>query len=135
MGKDAAFVALGLTETARSTEITRAFRTLSRRTHPDVGGDPVCFAAIVAAYRSLQRAGLVDREQPTLATPAFVDSYYRRMLRQLDQGTRRLESATRFRPSPVTQAAAGERFADVLDRQLRQVSSHRETEICLTSRR
>ena len=122
MGKDAAFVALGLTESAPSTEITLAFRTLSRRTHPDVGGDPVCFAAIVAAYRSLQRAGLVDREQPKLAAPSFVDGYYSRMLRQLDQASRKLESATRFRPSPVTRTAAGESFADVLDRHLRQVS-------------
>ncbi len=127
MGKEAAFVVLGLPENAQSIEITRAFRDLSRRTHPDVGGDPLRFASIVAAYRSLQRAGLVDRDQPKASAPSLADTYYRRLLRQLDQAATRLESATRTRsltrPSaPFAPAPTGESFTAILDRELRRVS-------------
>lgn len=52
-----ALATLGLTEGASPTDITRAFRVLSRASHPDHGGDRSRFEAVLAAYRALQRAG------------------------------------------------------------------------------
>lgn len=65
-----ALATLGLTEGASSTDITRAFRVLSRASHPDHGGDRGRFEAVLAAYRTLQRAGCarpvrVRRAEPT----------------------------------------------------------------------
>ena len=42
MGTDAAFATLGVAVGAQPIEITRAFRALSRRSHPDTGGEQPC---------------------------------------------------------------------------------------------
>lgn len=71
MGTDAAFATLGIAVGVQPIEITRAFRALSRRSHPDTGGQPAVFATIVAAYRTLQRAGLVRADRsPVKPAPA-----------------------------------------------------------------
>ncbi|MFP5219261.1 MAG: J domain-containing protein [Actinomycetes bacterium] len=47
---------LGVGEHASAAEVTRAYRTLARRLHPDTGGataDPARFAEVAAAYRVL----------------------------------------------------------------------------------
>ena len=68
MGTDAAFATLGIAVGAQPIEITRAFRALSRQSHPDTGGgEPSVFATVVAAYRTLQRAGLVRTESTVLS--------------------------------------------------------------------
>ena len=76
MGTDAAFATLGIAVGAQPIEITRDFRALSRQSHPDTGGgEPSVFATVVAAYRTLQRAGLVrtestvDAEAPSAGVP------------------------------------------------------------------
>lgn len=70
-----ALATLGLTEGASPTDITRAFRVLSRASHPDHGGDRSRFEAVLAAYRALQRAGCARparsrRPEPTVSTDA-----------------------------------------------------------------
>ncbi len=49
VGNGQHYAALGLKAGASAAEIQRAFRALSRVHHPDVGGDPAKFRALVAA--------------------------------------------------------------------------------------
>lgn len=44
---------LGLEKTATHNEIKKAYRLLSKKYHPDVGGDPEMFRKIAAAYKIL----------------------------------------------------------------------------------
>lgn len=44
---------LGVEETATAAEISKAFRTLAKKAHPDVGGDPDEFIALTEAYNIL----------------------------------------------------------------------------------
>jgi len=44
---------LGLSLDATRGEAQRAFRRLAKQTHPDAGGDPVAFRAVVAAWADL----------------------------------------------------------------------------------
>lgn len=46
-----AFAALGLEPTASVEEVKSAWRTIARRLHPDLGGDPAEFAAMSDNYR------------------------------------------------------------------------------------
>lgn len=46
---------LGLASTADLPELTRRYRALARRRHPDAGGDAAAFHRLHAAYRVLQR--------------------------------------------------------------------------------
>jgi hypothetical protein len=62
MSTDAAFATLGVAVGSPTFEIKRAFRALTRKAHPDHGGDAAHFAAIVSAYRELQNAGFVHSE-------------------------------------------------------------------------
>ena len=122
MGTDAAFATLGIAVGAQPIEITRAFRALSRQSHPDTGGEPSVFATVVAAYRTLQRAGLVRAEstadaeaagtgvpigargpvpddgggrgQRTSRVPGPADRHYRRLLDGLDRAAAMPDWAT-----------------------------------------
>jgi curved DNA-binding protein CbpA len=47
------YAALGLTRTATREQILKAFRSLAKLHHPDRGGSPDAFDAIVSAYRTL----------------------------------------------------------------------------------
>ncbi|MCU1452560.1 MAG: DnaJ domain [Acidimicrobiales bacterium] len=47
---------LGLRSGADAVEVERAFRDLARAAHPDRGGDPVEFQALVEARNLLRRA-------------------------------------------------------------------------------
>ena len=140
MSTHAAFATLGIAVGSQPTEITRAFRVLSRESHPDTGGDPHRFTAVVAAYRALQRAGLVhsqpaghdtdDSGQPSSVGPVGhrqdqrVETYYRRFLQSLHR-----VSGEPDRPAPAVRISTGgsntapaDRFAEILDRELLRVS-------------
>ena len=124
MGMDAAFATLGLAVGAQPIEITRAFRALSRATHPDCGGDRRRFEAVLAAYRVLQHAGHVTRTSVTTA-PNPVASRYRKFLRDLDRAAAMVVTD----PTPVsrraplaapsaTRSSRADRFAAILEREL-----------------
>ncbi len=151
MGTDAAFATLGIAVGAQPIEITRAFRALSRRSHPDTGGEPAVFAKVVAAYRTLQRAGLVRAEpivdtdapsadspaealgmvptgrgQRTSRVPGPADRHYRRFLDGLDRAAA-MPDVWIERPAPRRLVVdetrvAGATFAEILDRELLRVS-------------
>ena len=151
MGTDAAFATLGIAVGAQPIEITRAFRALSRRSHPDTGGEPAVFAKVVAAYRTLQRAGLVraesivDSESPrsdslaeaigvvstgggrrTSRVPGPADRHYRRFLDGLDRAAATPDLwIDRLAPRRLVveeTRVAGPTFAEILDRELLRVS-------------
>ncbi len=151
MGTDAAFATLGIAVGAQPIEITRAFRALSRRSHPDSGGEPAVFAKVVAAYRTLQRAGLVRAEpivdtvapgvdRPAGATdvvstarvprtrrvPGPADRHYRRFLDGLDRAAAMpdlwIDRSAPHRPVVDETRVAGATFAEILDRELLRVS-------------
>ena len=143
MSTDAAFATLGVAVGSVPKDITRAFRALTRESHPDTGGDPVRFTEIVNAYRCLQRAGLVrnepgDTERPAEAKvdPKLIDwvakraeprveSYYRRFLQGLDRVTSQPDEfeVASTRPSRSKRAGSVDvRFAEILDRELMRVS-------------
>ena len=117
MGTDAALAALGLSESAQSIEITRAFRALSRQTHPDVGGTNNDFATVVAAYRTLQSNR--SSQQQARRTPTPAENHYRRFLRQIEGlRTTSIRSAA---PQPRTgqpMVTPSVTFAEILEREL-----------------
>lgn len=151
MGTDAALATLGIAVGAQPIEITQAFRALSRRSHPDAGGEPAVFANVVAAYRTLQRAGLVraepivgtespsvgalaetlgvvssGRAQRTGRVPGPADRHYRRFLDGLDRAAA-MPGLSIDRPAPRCPVidetrVAGATFAEILDRELLRVS-------------
>lgn len=47
------YAVLGLTPEANAAEVRKAFRTLSRRHHPDLGGDAEAYRAVTVAYTVL----------------------------------------------------------------------------------
>ena len=143
MGTDAAFATLGIAVGSQPIVITRTFRALSRELHPDRGGDPRLFGAIVTAYRALQKAGLVRAESVRIErvtpfpgrtdndrTPSRhtspVESYYRRFLQGLDRAALEPDPPTRPVPrktSPATiLAPSTDRFAEILERELLRIS-------------
>ena len=113
MGTDAAFATLGIAVGAQPIEITRAFRALSRQSHPDTGGERSVFVTVVAAYRTLQRAGLVraestaDAEAPGTGVPIGAKGPV------ADDGGGRGQRASRV-PGPADRHYR--RFLDGLDR-------------------
>ena len=127
MGMDAAFATLGLAVGAQPIEITRAFRALSRATHPDCGGDRRRFEAVLAAYRVLQRTGLVTRT-PVVVAPSPVADRYRTFLRDLDRAAAIVVTSAppAARPVPLaapstvstTRTSRADRFAAILEREL-----------------
>ena len=143
MGTDAAFATLGIAVGSQPIAITRAFRALSRELHPDRGGDPRRFSAIVTAYRALQKAGLV-RAEPVRIEPAApfpertendrtpsrhpspVESYYRRFLQGLDRAALEPDPPARSVQQKTTRApivaAYADRFAEILERELLRIS-------------
>ncbi len=64
MNRDLALRTLGLDRTAQGADITRAYRRLIRKTHPDVGGDTAAAARITEAYAWLQQAPPVKHPPP-----------------------------------------------------------------------
>ena len=141
MSTDAAFATLGIVVGSHPRDITRAFRSLSRESHPDTGGDPLRFTAIVTAYRALQNAGMVyadgptpalasQRPQPWREQPASrraeprVESYYRRFLHGMDRLVGQPDLPTgpiRTTDRPMTVVSTPDRFAELLDRELLRV--------------
>ena len=140
MSIDASFATLGLSAGAEPTEIVQAFRALSRRWHPDTGGDSIRFASIVEAYRALQRAGLVNVESSVgdtrggreLGGGAFIARARSRVVVPCTQwiGKRTMAftdqiHSQRQQPSQTTGASgsmpAGDSFAEILERELRRV--------------
>ena len=127
MGMDAAFATLGLAAGAQPIEITRAFRALSRASHPDRGGDRRRFEAVLAAYRALQRAGLVPRTS-TSATPAphaaptsHVAARYRAFVRDLDRAAAMVVAPVVSPPRAVVREqhpTSARSFAEILEREL-----------------
>jgi hypothetical protein len=136
MGMDAAFATLGLAPGAPPIEVTRAFRALSRASHPDHGGDRTRFEAVLSAYRALQAAGLSGRTSHRSSPPrtrarAVAEAAcspaarrYRDFLRDLDAAAAIHVAAA---PPSIPAAPAGpssrvshtgERFAKVLERVL-----------------
>ncbi|MDE0066743.1 MAG: DnaJ domain-containing protein [Acidimicrobiaceae bacterium] len=67
MNRDSALETLGLARDAQGEDITRAYRRLIRKTHPDVGGDTAAAARITEAYAWLQQTPAV--EHPPSAQP------------------------------------------------------------------
>lgn len=125
MGMDAAFATLGLAAGAQPIEITRAFRALCRASHPDRGGDRRRFEAVLAAYRTLQRAGFVARTPPTPAPQAAptspVAARYRAFVRDLDQAAAMVVTPVVSPPRAVVREqhpTSARSFAEILEREL-----------------
>ena len=135
MGTDAAFATLGLAVGAQPIEITRAFRALSRATHPDHGGDRRCFEVVLAAFRALQCVGLVTKEPaappaaPTSqpAVPGTTAGRYRSFLRDLDRAAAMIVTPIPATATPANLSVrpdrASDRFAEILERELRRAAS------------
>ncbi|MXW60887.1 MAG: J domain-containing protein [Acidimicrobiaceae bacterium] len=66
--RDQALRVLGLDRHAQREDISRAYRRLIRKAHPDVGGDNAAAARITEAYAWLQQAPSVGSPSP--APPA-----------------------------------------------------------------
>lgn len=56
-GNPSFYDVLGVSPTATSEEVRAAYRRLSRRTHPDAGGDGALFRLVASAYRTLSDPG------------------------------------------------------------------------------
>ena len=134
MGTDAAFAILGIAVDSQAIEITRTFRALSRESHPDMGGDPQRFTAIVGAYRTLQRAGLVSAESADgasaghhlgLRSVSTADRYYRRFMQGLHRAAARTESPSAERLSTLnanrSSSSHDDSFEAILQRELLRV--------------
>ena len=65
----AARSALGVGPDADQEVVRRAFRALSLQLHPDAGGDPDAFAALVDAYELLRALDLEDPAANPYLTP------------------------------------------------------------------
>ncbi len=135
MGTDAAFATLGLAVGAQPIEITRAFRALSRATHPDHGGDRCRFEVVLGAFRALQCAGLVTKQPaaapaaPTSRTPvpcAAADRY-RSFLRDLDRAAAMIVTPIPATANPPTLSVrpdrSADRFAEILERELQRAAA------------
>ena len=132
MGMDAAFATLGLAVGAQPIEITRAFRALSRASHPDHGGDRNRFEGVLSAYRALQQAGLVPRTStesaptPQKAPSCPVAARYRAFVRDLNRAAAMVVtpamtpvvSAPPAVPREQHPSPSSRRFAEILDREL-----------------
>ena len=135
MGTDAAFATLGLAVGAQPIEITRAFRALSRATHPDHSGDRRSFEVVLAAFRALQYAGLVTKKPtpppaaPTTQHPApgAAAARYRSFLRDLDRAAAMIVTSIPETATPpslsVRPDRASDRFAAILERELRRAAA------------
>jgi hypothetical protein len=71
MDRGALLVALGIDADASYEEAQAAYRRLAALTHPDLGGDPVAFAAAATAWRAL--APMLPRRPrtPVVAPPVL----------------------------------------------------------------
>ena len=127
MGMDAAFATLGLAVGAQPIEITRAFRALSRASHPDHGGDRHRFEGVLSAYRALQRAGLVPRTStpttpaPQTAPTSPVAARYRAFVRDLDRAAAMVVTPVVSAPRAVVReqhSTSARSFAEILEREL-----------------
>ena len=136
MSTDAAFETLGIATGSSTIEIKRAFRALTRDSHPDRGGDASRFAQIVSAYRELQRAGyvqvettdwLVGGESFRARSHSRVENHYRHFARAINHveasGIRASTHVTQFDRSRVVEPNQTNQlaFAEILERQLHLV--------------
>jgi hypothetical protein len=105
------YAVLGLTPQADQDEIRRAFRTLSRRHHPDLGGDAEAYRAVTVAYTVLSdpdQRGRYDAQRrpdapgPGAARPAPAGSG-----RPTPSAPRSAPSAPRRKPVRLTGSAPG----------------------------
>lgn len=131
MGTDCPLRVLGLPEGATSDEIRRAFRSLARHHHPDLGGDRTRFQEIRAAFEALRRSGRVTDKPAVVAAPRGGVNRYQTWMRELDaaavltpemfiavQPSRR---STSMVPS-ARQSDRARQFAAIFERELAAVS-------------
>jgi hypothetical protein len=107
---------LGIPESASFDDARRAFRALVKTAHPDAGGDPAVFAALVDAFNAVT-AQTSGRPRPPVAAPAR-----RHRATPYDWANRPVAPAPRVwaEKAPARRPARPDvpRFADVLARQL-----------------
>ncbi|CAN5820080.1 hypothetical protein BH23ACT8_BH23ACT8_21740 [soil metagenome] len=73
---------LGVPLGADRAAVTRAYRGMARRAHPDAGGDPAAFAALVAARRVLlTRTAAATAGPATVATTPWARRLHRAQAR------------------------------------------------------
>lgn len=73
MNRDVALKTLGLDRDAPSEDISKAYRKLIRKTHPDVGGDTATAARITEAYAWLKQAEPTDASDRAAGAPSPKD--------------------------------------------------------------
>lgn len=66
------FVVLGLPATASEAEIKGAYRTASRKVHPDAGGDPEAFRELTKAYDQAMEFATGAMPNPYLVAPSVL---------------------------------------------------------------
>lgn len=127
-----AFETLGLPYNADAQAIRKAFRTLSRTHHPDLGGDPATYQAITTAYTVLTDPAAAAQADAAAARAATAQSQPQSSTQRPTQPNQRnprttsgVTSGTRYTPSgPASQgvtydgghASLGERDAHTLVR-------------------
>jgi hypothetical protein len=105
---------LGIPESASFDDARRAFRALVKSAHPDAGGDPAVFAALVDAFNAVTAS---SRPSPPAASPPRL-----RRPTPYDWANRPAAPAPRIwaEVAPARRPARREApsFADVLAREL-----------------
>jgi hypothetical protein len=107
---------LGIAEDASFDDARRAFRRLAKAAHPDLGGDPAAFAALVDAFRTVASVRTPRSGTSTTSAPSV------RPVTPYDWANRPPPPAPRIWAEeaadrrPATREAT--RFADVLAREL-----------------
>jgi len=107
---------LGIAEGASFDDARRAFRRLAKAAHPDMGGDPAVFAALVDAFRTVAAVRTPRRGTPTACGPCV------RPVTPYDWANRPPSPAPRIwaEKAPARRSATREApcFADVLAREM-----------------
>jgi len=107
---------LGIAEDASFNDARRAFRGLVKGAHPDLGGDPAAFVALVDAFRAVAGEARPTRGTPAATPPrARASTPYDWALRPTTPGPRVWAERAPARRG-VEQDTP--RFADVLAREL-----------------
>ncbi|MDZ3745360.1 J domain-containing protein [Pseudoglutamicibacter cumminsii] len=102
-----AFETLGLPYNADAQAIRKAFRTLSRTHHPDLGGDPATYQAITTAYTVLTDPAAAAQADAAAARAATAQPPAQRPMQPSQRNPRTTSGATsgtRYTPSgPASQ--------------------------------